>query len=108
MQSGTRNSTGLIYHPGVTVYFNRENPNLWKSPGTILSCESKQILIKYGGTYVRAHPKETGTSQIIQTEILNDNNDQEYDINVNTNEIFDVNRDNDLVFDEIKQLNNNT
>lgn len=47
------------------------------------------------------------SSMLKKTETPSDNNKQEYDNNVNTNEIFDVNGDNDLVFDEIKQLNNN-
>ena len=47
------------------------------------------------------------SSMLTKTEIPSDNNKQEYDNNVNTNEIFDVNGDNDVVFDEIKQLNDN-
>ena len=52
-------------------------------------------------------PRKTKMSQISQTEIPSDNNKQEYDNNVNTNEILVINGDYDLVFDEIKQLNNN-
>ena len=45
--------------------------------------------------------KETGTSEISETEIQRDNNEQEYDNN-NTNKISDGKGDYDLVFIEIK------
>ena len=55
IRAKTRTATSLIYEPGDLVYFKQENSNLWKGPGTVKGTEKKQILVKYGGTYLRVH-----------------------------------------------------
>ena len=55
LRAKTRTATSLIYEPGDIVYFKRENSNLWKWSGTVIGRENKQILAKYGGTYLRVH-----------------------------------------------------
>ena len=40
---------------GYIVYFKRNDNNRWRGPGTVIGQEHKQILIKYGGSYVRIH-----------------------------------------------------
>ena len=52
IEAKTRNSAGLIYQPGDTVCFKRENSNLWKGSGIVLDRKNKKILVKYVGTYV--------------------------------------------------------
>ena len=47
IRAKTRTATSLIYEPGDIVYFKREN--------SIIGRENKQILAKYGGTYLRVH-----------------------------------------------------
>ena len=56
LRAKTRTATSLIYEPGDIVYFKRENSNLWKGPGTAIGRENKQILVKYGGTYIYKGP----------------------------------------------------
>ena len=55
IKAKTRGSTAVVYQPGDIVYFKREASNQWKGPGTVIGCENKQILVKYGGSYVRVH-----------------------------------------------------
>ena len=55
LRAKTRTATSLIYETGDIVYFKREKSNLWKGPGTAIGTENKQILVKYGGTYLRVH-----------------------------------------------------
>ena len=55
IRAKTRTVSSLIYEPGDRVYFKQENSNLWKGPHTVIGRENKQILVKYGETYLRAH-----------------------------------------------------
>ena len=41
----TRVSTGMIYQSGDIVYYNRNDSNQCKDPGTVLERENKQILV---------------------------------------------------------------
>ena len=40
---------------GDSVYFKRNNEDKWCGPGTVIGRDGKQVLVKHGGTYIRAH-----------------------------------------------------
>ena len=40
---------------GDQVYYKRNNENQWRGPGIVIGRDGKQVLVKQGGTYVRAH-----------------------------------------------------
>ena len=40
---------------GVIIYFKQNDNKRWRGPETLIGQEHKQILIKYGGSYVRVH-----------------------------------------------------
>ena len=55
IRAKTRTVASLTYEPGDILYFKQENSNLWKGPHTVIGRENKQILVKYGETYLRVH-----------------------------------------------------
>lgn len=48
-------STRIIYQPSDTIYYKRENLNMWKDLGAVIGCEYKQIIVKHRGTKIRVH-----------------------------------------------------
>ena len=50
--------TGITqsYKNGDVAFYKRNLCDRWLGPGTVIVWEHKQVLVKYGGTYVRVHP----------------------------------------------------
>ena len=46
--------SSLEYEMGDKVYYLRKN--VWKGPGVVIGKESKDVLVKHGGSYFRVHP----------------------------------------------------
>lgn len=46
----------LHFTNGDLVYFKRDRTENWMGPGTVMVNENQQILMKYGGTYIRLDP----------------------------------------------------
>ena len=44
------------YQNGDLVLFKRNESERWQGPGAVIGWESKQVLVKHGGTYIRVHP----------------------------------------------------
>ena len=40
---------------GDEVHYKRNGENQWRGPGTVIGRDGKQVLVKHGGVYVRAH-----------------------------------------------------
>ena len=55
LQYQTRTFGDVCYFTGGTVYYKRENDTQWHGPGTVIGQEGKEILVKHGSVYVRAH-----------------------------------------------------
>ena len=66
LQYQTRTSGDVYYFTGGTVYSKRENDSQWLGPGTVIGQEGKEILVKHGSVYVRAH----GCRITVTTELL--------------------------------------
>ena len=56
MSHNIRTSNDQKYFSGDSVYFKRLNERKWRGPGKVLGQDGQQILVKYGGNYVRVHP----------------------------------------------------
>ena len=50
--------TGITqsYKNGDIVFYKRNLCDRWLGPGTVIGWKHKQVLVKYGGTYVKVHP----------------------------------------------------
>ena len=55
LRHNLRSSDDAKFEMGDIIYFKRNDNNRWRGPGTVIGQEHKQILIKYGGSYVRVH-----------------------------------------------------
>ena len=40
---------------GDEVYFKRNGEQRWHGPGTVIGRDGKQVLVRHGGVYIRAH-----------------------------------------------------
>ena len=40
---------------GDQVYFKRDSENQWRGPGIVIGKDGKQVLVRHGGVYIRAH-----------------------------------------------------
>ena len=56
LKAKNRETTGIEYKIGDLVYYKCKSSDEWKSPGTVIGKENKQILVKHGGYYIRIHP----------------------------------------------------
>ena len=108
IKAKTRVSTGIIYQPGDIVYYKRNDSNQWKGPGTVSGRENKQILVKHGVVYIRAHACRLQHVQNSQMTSTKENIESENSGNVeNKNELLDIYDDSDIeINNEIKQVNN--
>ena len=55
LRNQVRPSIAAEYANEDMVLFKRNESNRWMGPSTVIGYENKQVLIKHGGTYVRAH-----------------------------------------------------
>ena len=51
-----RPAVAQTYQNGDLVLFKRNESQRWQGPGAVIGWESKQVLVKHGGTYIRVHP----------------------------------------------------
>ena len=63
-----RVANSLMYNLGDYVHYKRKNSDKWKDPETVIGKQNKQVLVKYGGSYMRVHPCSL---QLIQKYNLN-------------------------------------
>ena len=55
IKSKLRPPTCLIYELGDEVYYERNDSNQWKGPGTVIGKENKQVFVRHGGQHMRVH-----------------------------------------------------
>ena len=55
MRHNIRESDALDVENGDEVYYKRNDSNEWRGPGVVIGRDGKQVLVKHGGVYVRAH-----------------------------------------------------
>ena len=108
IKANTTVSTEIIYLPGDIVYYNRNDSNQWKGPGTVLGHENKQILVKHGGVYIRVHACRLQHAQNSQMTSAKENiESQNSGIVENKKEPLDISGDSDIeINNEIDQVNN--
>ena len=80
IKAKTRVSTAVLYQPGDLVYFKREASNQWKGPGTGTGHENKQILVKYGGSYIRVHARRLQPAK--ESQLTFETEEPSYEIQV--------------------------
>ena len=90
--SKTKTSTSLLYETGYTVYFKQADSDLRKGLGSVIGREDKQVLVKYGGTYLRnyAYLQHANQAKLLLSSESNNTNDQ----SINNNDKFG-----DTIFD---------
>ena len=72
-----RPSLAQKYDNGDRVYYKRNESTMWMGPGTVIGWESKQVLVKHGGTYVRVHPCRLRHCSTVAEEPLSDSSPTE-------------------------------
>ena len=73
-----RPSLAQKYSNGDRVYYKRNESTKWMGPGTVIGWESKQVLVKHGGTYVRVHPCRLRHCSTVAEEPLSDGSSAEH------------------------------
>ena len=78
----TRTHTAKIFESGQSVYYKRENSNMWKDPGTVIGVDGETVIVKHGGNLVRVHScrLELENSEFIKKADIDNNKElrQEY------------------------------
>ena len=70
LRHNVRESDAQDVSNGDEVHYKREGEHEWRGPGTVIGREGKQILVKHGGVYVRAHVcRLTRVPQHDQTQV---------------------------------------
>ena len=97
----TRTATSLMYEPGDIVYFKPENSNHLKGPDTVIARENKQILVKYGETYLRVHASRLQHVKDVKMLPECETQDEKDQTNITTakiskNETFEIYNENGL------------
>ena len=55
LRHNVRPSEKNIVQNGDEVFYKRNDSHEWYGPGTVIGKDGKQILVRHGGIYVRAH-----------------------------------------------------
>ena len=92
---------------GDSVYYKRNDSDAWHGPGIIIGRDGKQVLVRHGGVYVRAHTcrlQKDSTGKVDCNKINSDDKDEniddvrnvEEDRNFRAVNIFDTGVDDEL------------
>ena len=56
MKHKTGTATSLKYQTGDQVCYKKKDSSYWKSSGTVIGYDNKQVFVRHGGTYNRVSP----------------------------------------------------
>ena len=56
LRSKMRTYTNVNYEPGDKVFYKRKNVKGWKGPATVIGKDGTVVMLRHGGSLVRAHP----------------------------------------------------
>ena len=103
-----RPSLSQKYNNGDRVYYKRNESTMWMGPGTVIGWESKQVLVKHGGTYVRVHPCRLRHCSTAVEESMSDGSSVEHagDMTENKDQTGVLPETEDLSEEDIVEENN--
>ena len=101
LRSKTRTFSNISYNCGDRVFYKRKNVKGWKGPATVIGKDGSVVMLRHGGSLVRAHPchlMKDGDQQNKHltnrsTEIPNDN----------IVETSETDEENDIVEDDLNE-----
>ena len=67
LRHNVRESSTAIFESGDKVYYKRLESDFWRGPATVIGRDDHQVILKHGGSFVRAHP--------VSLKKLHDNSD---------------------------------
>lgn len=89
-----------ILDNGSWVYYKRQGEKRWRGPGVVIGRDGKQILVKHGGIYIRAHECR------LQSAKLNDGNVEKKNVSEEMDSETDIKAGSPVVNQDIEEYDN--